>query len=193
MGHLSHRQCSDTSGLISVLASHRNLRIPFQHDVAKTLSYTPACVPYPHRWHVLPKRSTIPNALIARYPVTLSAADLLAAQGGITDQPDPIDFTPVPRLRRRRGGWTEQTQRDFIACLQRTGSVAASARAVDHRQHRLPAARGQGADSFAIAWDKAFEQGRRRIQEGSLDRALNGSLVAGVPQRNAWSASSIWP
>jgi len=35
-----------------------------------------------------------------------------------------------------------------------------------------------GADSFAIAWDKAFEEGRRRIQEDSLGRALNGSLVA---------------
>lgn len=125
-----------------------------------------------------PKRSTLSNELIARYPVTLSAADLLASAGAVEDQPEPIDFTPVPRRRNRRGGWTEQTQRDFIACLQLTGSVAASARAVGmsaRTAYRLLEV--EGADSFAIAWDKAFEEGRRRTQEDSLGRALNGSLV----------------
>ena len=57
-----------------------------------------------------PKRSTLSNQLLARYPVTLSAADLLAATGAEEDLPEPIDFTPVPRLRNRRGGWSEQTQ-----------------------------------------------------------------------------------
>jgi hypothetical protein len=125
-----------------------------------------------------PKRSTLNNELVDRYPVTLSAADLLASTGLEHDPPEPIDFTPVPRLRKRRGGWSEQTQRDFIACLQRTGSVAASARAVGRSAstaYRLLAA--EGADSFAIAWDKAFEEGLRRLHEDSLDRALNGALV----------------
>ena len=124
------------------------------------------------------KRSSLSNELVARYPVTLSAADLLASVGVGQDTPEPIDFTPVPRLRKRRGGWSEQTQRDFIACLQRTGSVAASARAVGRTAstaYRLLDA--DGADSFAIAWDKAFEEGLRRLQEDSLDRALNGALV----------------
>jgi hypothetical protein len=122
-----------------------------------------------------PKRSTIPNSLAARFPVTLTAADLL---GSDADPPEPIDFTPVPRLRKRRGGWSEQAQRDFIACLQRTGSVAASARAVGRSAstaYRLLDA--EGADSFAIAWDKAFEEGLRRLRENSIDRALNGALV----------------
>ena len=35
----------------------------------------------------------------------------------------------------------------------------------------------EGADSFAIAWDKAFDEGRRRLREDLLGRALNGSLV----------------
>lgn len=126
-----------------------------------------------------PKRSTLSNALVARYPVTLTAADLLASPAvADEDPPEPIDFTPVPRLRKRRGGWSEQTQRDFIACLQRTGSVAASARAVGRSAstaYRLLDA--EGADSFAIAWDKAFEEGLRRLREDSLDRALNGALV----------------
>jgi hypothetical protein len=124
------------------------------------------------------KRSTIPNALLARYPVTLTAADLLAAVGAEHDPPEPIDFTPVPRLRKRRGGWSEQAQRDFIACLQRSGSVAASARAVGmtaSTAYRLLDA--EGAESFALAWDKAFEEGLRRLRENSLDRALNGIFV----------------
>jgi hypothetical protein len=127
-----------------------------------------------------PKRNTLRNALLARYSVTLTAADLLASPAvpGDPDPPEPIDFTPVPRLRKRRGGWTEQAQRDFIACLQRTGSVAASARAVGRSAstaHRLLDA--EGADSFALAWDKAYEEGLRRQREDSLDRALNGALV----------------
>lgn len=126
-----------------------------------------------------PNRSTIPNSLAARYAVTLTAADLLASSGAAGEPPpEPIDFTPVPRLRRRRGGWSEQAQRDFIACLQLTGSVAASARAVGRTAstaYRLLEA--DGADSFALAWDKAFEEGLARLREDSLGRALNGALV----------------
>jgi hypothetical protein len=126
-----------------------------------------------------PRRSTLSNQLLARYPATLTAADLLASSGAAeVDPPEPIDFTPVPRMRKRRGGWSEQAQRDFIACLQRTGSVAASARAVGRSAstaYRLLDA--DGADSFAIAWDKAYEQGLRGLREDSLDRALNGALV----------------
>jgi hypothetical protein len=125
-----------------------------------------------------PKSSTLSNQFVARYPVTLTAADLLASQGAEENTPEPIDFTPVPRLRNRRGGWSEQAQRDFIACLQRTGSVAASARAVGRSAstaYRLLDA--QGADSFALAWDKAFEEGLRRLREDSIGRALNGALV----------------
>lgn len=84
----------------------------------------------------------------------------------------------MPRKRNRRGGWSERTQRDFIACLQRTGSVAASARAVGmsaRTAYRLLQA--EGADSFAIAWDKAFDEGLSRLRQDSLDRALNGALV----------------
>ena len=122
--------------------------------------------------------STLNNALLARFPVTLTAADLLASTGADADPPEPIDFTPVPRLRKRRGGWSEEVKRDFIACLQRTGSVAASARAVGRTAstaYRLLDA--EGADSFAIAWDKAFEEGLGRLRENAIDRALNGALV----------------
>jgi len=126
-----------------------------------------------------PKRSNLANALAARFPVTLTAEELLACSPyAERDLPEPIDFVLVPRLRNRRGGWSEQTQRDFIACLQRTGSVSASARAVGmsaSTAYRLLEA--EGADSFAIAWDKAFAEGLAALRDDSLDRAMNGALV----------------
>lgn len=105
-------------------------------------------------------RSThYPHQLIARFPVTLSAADLLASAAvGAEPAPEPIAFEPVPRRRNRRSGWTEERQRDFIACLQLTGSVSAAARAVGltaRSAYRL--LHSDGADSFAKAWDEAFD------------------------------------
>jgi len=53
-----------------------------------------------------------------------------AAVTGLVDATDdPIDFTPVPRQRKRRNGWTELAQRAFIAALEECGSIARSARA----------------------------------------------------------------
>ncbi len=122
-------------------------------------------------------RITLSQQLIARIPVTIGAADLLAARDG-EHVPDPIEFDPVPRRRNRRRGWSEQVQRDFIAYLQRTGCVAVAARAVGrsastaYRLLDVP-----GAESFALAWDQAVKEGLDRLREDSLDRALNGSLV----------------
>lgn len=45
------------------------------------------------------------RALVERFPVTLSAADLLAANAAAEDYvPDPIPFDPVPRPRNRKSG-----------------------------------------------------------------------------------------
>ncbi len=43
---------------------------------------------------------------------------------------DLLAFTPVPSASRRRDGWTEPRQREFIAALSRCGSVSAAARQV---------------------------------------------------------------
>ena len=94
------------------------------------------------------------------------------------DQPQ-IDFTPVPRQRRRRVGWTEERQRGFIAALAECGSVARAARAVGmspRSAYRLMDA--DGADSFAAAWDQAIDIGIERVRAEALHRALNGSSVA---------------
>ena len=112
--------------------------------------------------------------LLARFPATLPDS----ARRGEPDQPEPIAFIPVPRLRRRRNGWSEETQRAFIAALDVCGSVTRAARAVGmtpRSAYRLLDA--EGADSFAAAWDQAIEQGRARLRIEALDRALLGALV----------------
>ena len=101
-----------------------------------------------------------------------------AALGLVDVTDDPIDFTPVPRQRNRRNGWTELAQRAFIAALEECGSVARSARAVGmnpRSAYRLLEA--EGADSFAEAWDQAIARGVERVRGGAMLRALHGSWV----------------
>ena len=89
-----------------------------------------------------------------------------------------VDFTPVPRRRNRRSGWTEERQRAFIAALALSGSVRAAARHVGlspRTAYRLLDM--DGADSFAAAWDRAADIGRARIQADALERAMNGAFV----------------
>jgi hypothetical protein len=122
-------------------------------------------------------RITLGKQLLSRIPVTIGAADLLAHDDG-EPAPEPIAFDPVPRRRNRRAGWSEQVQRDFIACLQRAGCVSVAARAVGRSAssaYRLLTV--EGAESFALAWDQAVREGLGRLREDALDRALNGSLV----------------
>ena len=89
-----------------------------------------------------------------------------------------ITFTPVPRLRARRRGWSEGTQRAFIFALSRCGSVARAARAVGmtaRSAYQLLDA--PGADSFAAAWDQAIDEGVERVRADALQRALGGAFV----------------
>ncbi|HEX5259561.1 MAG TPA: hypothetical protein VFW35_12390 [Sphingomicrobium sp.] len=98
---------------------------------------------------------------------------------GLVDVTDePIDFTPVPRQRKRRNGWTEEAQRAFIAALEQCGCVARSARSVGMSQrgvYRLLEA--EGADSFAEAMDQAIARGVERVRGEAMLRALHGSWV----------------
>jgi hypothetical protein len=102
------------------------------------------------------------------------------AETGLVD-PDPrklIDFAPVPRLRKRRNGWTETTQRAFILALSEMGCVARAARAVGmtpRGAYRLLDA--DGADGFAEAWDNALAVGVERLRALAFARALHGALV----------------
>jgi hypothetical protein len=95
------------------------------------------------------------------------------------DETPDIKFTPVPRLRNRRNGWTEERQRQFIAALAECGSVSRAARAVGmtpRSAYRLLDA--DGADGFARAWDQAIDIGIERMRFAALDRSLNGAPCA---------------
>jgi hypothetical protein len=90
----------------------------------------------------------------------------------------PIGFTPVPRLRRRRNGWTEETQRAFIDALAPCGCISRAVRAVGKTPksaYRL--LESEGAESFAEAWDQAVARGVEALRWDALDRALHGAWV----------------
>jgi hypothetical protein len=94
----------------------------------------------------------------------------------VTDE--PIEFTPVPRRRKRSNGWTEDRQRLFIAALEECGYIARAARAAGmsaRSYYRLLEA--EGADSFAKAVDQAMARGVERVREEAMLRALHGSWV----------------
>ena len=94
----------------------------------------------------------------------------------ITD--DPIDFTPVPRRRKRRDGWTGLAQRAFIGALEECGCVARSARAVGMSARSVyNLLEADGADSFAAAMDQAIARGVERVRGDAMLRALHGSWV----------------
>jgi len=94
------------------------------------------------------------------------------------DPANHIAFTPAPRQRARRNGWSPERQRLFLFALSRCGSVARAARSVGmsprSAYHLLHA---PGADSFAAAWDKAIEEGIERVRADALERALGGVFV----------------
>ena len=63
----------------------------------------------------------------------------LAVTGLVEITDCPIDFTPVPRLRKRRGGWSPEAQRAFIAAALARTRVRAHARPLRAQLCQLPA------------------------------------------------------
>ncbi|ASJ91496.1 hypothetical protein [Porphyrobacter sp. CACIAM 03H1] len=91
------------------------------------------------------------------------------------DPADPLAFTPVPRKRMRRRGWSAARQREFIEHLAETGSVRAACRRMGVGEHQVYVLRNhpEGA-SFRKAWEAALDMGIQRIEDVAMDRALNG-------------------
>jgi hypothetical protein len=88
------------------------------------------------------------------------------------------DFTPVPRLRDRHDGWTEERQRKFIEALAVTGSVKAAA----HRVNMTPEGayllrRHKDGASFRKAWEAALALGIQQLEDVAMERALHGQEV----------------
>lgn len=89
---------------------------------------------------------------------------------------DRLAFTPVPRQRMRRGGWSADRQRQFIALLAETGSVRAACRQLGVGECQIYKLRNHPeAASFRAAWEAALDCGMARIEDTAMDRALNGT------------------
>lgn len=87
-------------------------------------------------------------------------------------------FTPVPRQRMRRGGWSAERQRAFIEALAETGSVRSACRRLGVGEHHIYKLRHHPeAASFRAAWEAALDLGIQRIEDIAMDRALNGVEV----------------
>lgn len=90
---------------------------------------------------------------------------------------DPYDFTPVVTASRS-DGWTPDRQRRFIAALAEHGGVAAAARSAGMTPQSANRLRKRtDATSFALAWDKAVDEGRARSLDEALARGMEGVVV----------------
>lgn len=86
-----------------------------------------------------------------------------------------LAFTPVPRQRLRKGGWSAERQCEFIAELADCGSVRAACRRMGVGEHHLyKLRRHPEGESFRAAWEAALDIGIQRIEDVAMDRALNG-------------------
>lgn len=93
----------------------------------------------------------------------------------LLDKDHPLHFMPVPMLRRRANGWTPERQRRFIVALEVMGAIGPAARAVGMGRASAYRLRERaGAESFAEAWDIAFDAGQDRQFHAALDLAING-------------------
>lgn len=87
-------------------------------------------------------------------------------------------FTPVP-VKSRKGGWSPERQRAFIAaladtlCVERAAAKVGLTRESAYRLRKRPA-----ADSFAAAWDSVMARRRRGMTDPDLiyHRAFYGTL-----------------
>ena len=124
--------------------------------------------------------------MMARFPATLGEPATLAGQSLLAEleqamdagELDEIPFDPVPRLRKRRGGWSAERQRLFIALLRLCGSVSAAAKAVGMtRRSVYRLSDSKDGESFSRALDVAAEEGLERTRASALERAMQGALV----------------
>jgi hypothetical protein len=100
------------------------------------------------------------------------------------------DFTPIPMERQRANGWSPAQQERFIQALAVMGSVGAAARAVGMGRASAYRLRERaGAESFGRAWDNAIGEGRARMFDYAMERAMNGVTTVRVMRGGAISVS----
>ena len=87
-----------------------------------------------------------------------------------------LAFTPVPRRAKRWNGLTPLKQQTFIDNLASCGCVemaAASVGASGSAFYQLR--RGEGAESFAAAWEVAIDIGARIVLDKLMEHAIHGT------------------
>lgn len=95
------------------------------------------------------------------------------------DEPEPDDpllsFTPAPHVAPRRNSIGPERQRAFVAHLAACGIVSQAAKHIGASLEALYKLRHKpGAEEFAAAWDAAVDRGVARIEDGALQRAIEG-------------------
>lgn len=97
--------------------------------------------------------------------------------GEVPDADDPLlAFTPVPHVAPRRNSIGPERQRAFVAHLAACGIVRQAARHIGASLEALYKLRHKpGAEEFAAAWDAAVDRGILRIEDGALQRAIEGA------------------
>ena len=108
--------------------------------------------------------------LPATQPATSTAATIEASLNA------RLSFTPVPRATKRWNGLTPMKQETFIQNLADSGSVAMAAKSIGTSTSAMyNLRRGEGAESFAAAWEVALEIGARRVLDTLIDHAIHGT------------------
>ena len=93
------------------------------------------------------------------------------------DADDPLlGFEPAPHVTPRRNSIGPERQRAFIAHLAACGIVSQAAKHIGASLEALYKLRHKpGAEAFAAAWDAAVDRGVGRIEDGALQRAIEGA------------------
>lgn len=95
--------------------------------------------------------------------------DAARTDPGHTDDPEILEllsFEPVPRMFKRKDGWTPALQRKFIVLLARTGSPTAATEALGKNRYGVEKLyKAAGAAGFRAAWDAAIELFEERAAE----------------------------
>lgn len=114
------------------------------------------------------KRTPPPTNLPAPLPATPTAIEAsLNAR---------LSFTPVPRRAKRWNGLTPLKQQTFIQNLADSGSVTMAANSIGTSTSAMyNLRRGEGAESFAAAWEAAIEIGARRVLDTLIEHAIHGT------------------
>jgi len=118
-----------------------------------------------------------------------------------------LDFAPVPRQRKRRGGWTAPLQKRFIAELTKSGSPTLAADALGKKLFSAKRLyQTAGAESFRAAWDGAvalFEErsaaeahaayaGLAGLKPPLVDRRRRPAQVNGPPPGQLLNERGQW-